>query len=161
MANIDKNQAIVDYLLQCPSIRDNPVFFNFINAKDNNKQIVTVVNDKIVDKPYIDGSVLKRFTFTIIDYKSIAYNAIVKEAGYSNENIEEMLDTQSIIDWITEQELIRNYPDFGDNLVIESIKALSDNPNLNGVDTGITPALAKYSISVQIDYIDYSHVMWT
>lgn len=158
--NVDKNQAVINFLLQCPAIRNNPLFFNFINAQDNDKQIVTLVNDTIMDKPFIDGSVQKRFTFTLIDYKSIAYTAIVKEPGYANENVEEMLDTQSILDWIVEQELIRNYPDFGESCVIDDMKALSNNPNLNGVDTALTPALAKYSISIQINYVDYSHMMW-
>jgi len=160
MANVDKNQAIIDFLLQCPSIQNNPMFFNFINAKNDNKQIVTTGNDKIIDKPFIDGSVQKRFTFTIIDYKSVAYTAIVKAAGYSNENVEDLLDTQGIIDWVTEQDLLRNYPNFGEDCVIDDMRALTDNPNLNGVDTSVTPALAKYSISIQINYIDYSNLLW-
>lgn len=160
MANVDKNQAVIEYLLQCPAIRDNPLFFNFINAKDDNKQIVTTANDKVINRKFIDGSVQKRFTFTLMDYKSVAYTAIAKVAGYANENVEDMLDTQGIIDWVTEQEVIRNYPDFGTNCVIDSVQALTDNPRLNGVDTSITPALAKYSISIQIDYMDYSNLIW-
>ena len=97
MANVDKNQAIIDFLNQCPSIRDNPTFFNFINAKDDNKQILTTGNDKIIDKPFIDGSVQKRYTFTIVDYKSVAYTAIVKATGYNNENVDELFNTQGII----------------------------------------------------------------
>ena len=166
MANEDKNKAIVDFLLQCPSIKDNPLFFNFINAKDDNKQIVVSANDKAIDRPYIDGSVQKRYTFTIMDYKSVAYNAIAKIIGpgsisyQPDENMEELFDTQAIIDWITEQDLARNYPDFGEDCVIDEMKALSDNPNLNTVDTSVTPALAKYSISIQINYIDYSNLIW-
>ena len=158
---IDKNKAVLDFLKGCPQIRDNQMFFNFINAKDNNKQFVTLANDVNLHTPYIDGSVLKRYTFTIIDYKSVSYNAIVMLQGYSDENVEEMLQVQEIIDWITEQALERNYPDFGDACMIDDMKATTDNPNLNGVDTSIQPALAKYSISIQIDYIDYSKKLWT
>jgi hypothetical protein len=157
---MDKNQAVIDYLNDCPAIQNNSLFFNFINAKDNNKQFVTVGNDKNVEQPYIDGSVLKRYTFTIIDYRSIAYQAIVKQPGYINENVEELLDVQSIIDWVTEQNDLRNYPDFGNDCIIESIQALTDNPNLNGVDTTVTPALAKYSISIRIEYLDNSKKIW-
>ena len=160
MANLDKNKAIIDFLLQCPSIQNNPLFFNFVNAKDDNKQIVTSGNDTVIDRPFIDGSVQKRYTFTIIDYKSIAYTAIVKQAGYPNENVEDILATQDIIDWITEQALIRNYPNFGTECVIDDMKVTTTNPNLNGVDTSVAPALAKYSFSIQINYIDYSHVKW-
>ena len=95
-----------------------------------------------------------------MDYKSIAYQAIVKQPGYTNENVEDMLDTQSIIDWITEQDILGNYPNFGDEMVIDGIKALSDNPNMNGINSNVSPTLAKYSISIQIDYVDYTHVSW-
>lgn len=166
MANVDKNKAIIDFLLQCPYIQSNPLFFNFINAKDNNKQIVTSGNDKIIDRPYIDGSVQKRYTFTIMDYKSVSYTAIAKIIGsgtidyYPDENVDDLLDTQSIIDWITEQEQLHNYPNFGEDCVIDDMKALTDNPSLNTVDTSINPGLAKYSISIQINYVDYTNLQW-
>ena len=157
---MDKNQAIIEYLLQCPQIANNPLFFNFIEAKDDNKQIVTIANDKAVQRPYIDGTVLKRYTFSIIDYRSIVYQAIVKVPGYTNENVEEFLDVQGIIDWVTEQEDLRNYPDFGEDCIIQEIQALTDSPRLNSVDASITPALAKYSISIQIEYLDISKKIW-
>jgi hypothetical protein len=104
--------------------------------------------------------VLKRFTFTLIDFRSIAYQPIPKIAGYTSENVEELFDVQGIMDWINEQADNGNYPDFGEDCIIDSMCTTSDNPNLNGVDTQITPALAKYSMSIQIDYIDISKKMW-
>ena len=71
------------------------------------------------------------------------------------------MQVQDIIDWITEQAELRNYPDFGEDCVIDDMRALSNNPNLNGVDTSIKPALAKYSVSIQIDYIDNSKKLWS
>lgn len=162
MSYIDKNQAVIDFLMTCPYISSNPLFFNFINAKDNNKQLVTVANDKIIDKPFIDGSVKKRFTFVIIDYKSVAYTALVnlRDPSYLNENVEDMMDVQNIIDWITEQDDVHHYPDFGTDCIIDDMKAVTDNPNMNGVDTSVTPALAKYSVSIQINYLDTSKVIY-
>lgn len=157
---MDKNKAIVEYLMSCPYIQNNPLFFNFINAKDNDKQIATVMNDVATNRSFIDGSVMKRFTFTIIDYKSIAYTAIPKIEGFPNENIDDMMDSQEIIDWITEQEDLKNYPDFGEDCIIDSMQALSNNPNMNGVDTTVTPSLARYSVSIQINYIDTSKRVW-
>lgn len=157
---VDKNQAVIDFLTNCPQVQANPLYFNFSEAADDNKQIVTTANDKAVQKPYIDGSVLKQFTFTIIDYKSIAYRAVAKEAGLVDENVEEMSEVQSIIDWVTEQADAYNYPDFGEKCEIEEMVVLTDNPRLNGTDTTVTPALAKYSLSIQIKYIDYSKVIW-
>lgn len=157
---MDKERAVIDFLLGCDQIRDNPLFFNFLNAKDNNKQFMTVANDKVVNRSFIDGSVLKRFTFTIIDYRTVAYQAVVKQPGYPNENLEEYLDIQSMLDWVDEQADNHNYPNFGTDCVVEDMRTLTDQPSLNGVDSNTSPALAKYSISIQIDYLDISKRIW-
>ena len=159
-STVDKNQAVIDFLLQCPTIASNPLFFNFLNAKDDSKQIITHSNDVNLNRSYVDGSKLKRYTFSIIDFRSIVDQPVPKVSGYTNENVEEMLDVQGIIDWVNEQADDQNYPDFGEDCMIDSMITTSDNPSLNGVDTQVTPALAKYSISIQIDYIDKSKVIW-
>jgi len=157
---IDKNQAIIDYLLQCPTLASNPMFFNCVKAESDNKQIITLENDKVMDKTYIDGSVEKRYTFTIIDFRAVTYNPIVNQLGYSNENVEQLLDVQGIIDWITEQNNLRNFPNFGDKCLISSISSTTNNPRLNTVDTTASPALAKYSTSIRVEYLDTSQCIW-
>lgn len=157
---MDKNKAIIDFLFTCDYIRDNPLFFNFGEAEADNKQLVTHANDIRVNTPFIDGSVRKRYIFTIVDYKSIAYRAIVNREGVSDENLENALDVQQIIDWVTEQSESYNYPDFGVDCHIDDMVATTDQPNMNGVDKAVTPALAKYSVSIRIDYIDYSKAIW-
>ena len=157
---VDKNQAVIDYLITCPSIQNTPLYFNFINAQNDNKQIIILANDKALNKSYIDGSVLKRFTFTIIDFKSVTFIPIPKQEGMSNENVEDMSTVQAIIDWISEQADLRNYPNFGSDCLVEDIRTTTENPNLNGVDNSLVPALAKYSISIQVDYLDTSKMIW-
>lgn len=167
---MDKERAVINFLLTCEAIANTPLYFNFINAKDNNKQFITLANDKRTNTEYVDGSVLKQFTFTIVDFKSITYNALVynhvttttepKTVSDRNENINDYLDVQVLIDWITEQALAKNFPSFGEGYVIQDMRALTDNPNLNGVDTSIKPALAKYNISIQIDYLDTTSCIW-
>lgn len=158
---MDKNQATIDFLLQCDEVRNNPLFFNFITAKEDNKQFITVANDKSLNRTYIDGSVLRQYTFTIIDYKSVSMNALVTVPGYKNENVEDVLDVQGIIDWITEQAELKNFPDFGEGYTIQSMEALTDNPNLNGIDSSTSPALAKYSFTIRIQYLDETKMIWT
>ena len=157
---MDKNKAVIDYLLTCDYIKNSPLFYNFGEAKSDNKQFITHADDKRVDTSFIDGSVNKRYTFTIIDYKSVAYKAIPRREGASDENLDNALDVQQVIDWITEQEEDRNYPNFGEDCSIQQIEAVTNQPNMSGVDKALTPALAKYSISIRIDYIDYSKVIW-
>lgn len=160
MATIDKNKAIVDFLLGCSYISDNPLFYGFGEVESDNKQLVTIANDTSVNVPFIDGSIRKRYTFTIIDYKAVAFRAISTREGASDENLENALEAQQIIDWVEEQADARNFPDFGDDCTIDSMKVVTDQPNANGVDRAVTPALAKYSVSIRIDYIDYSKAIW-
>ncbi len=157
---VDKNQAVIDFLLTCPAIAESPLFFNFLNAQDENKQIITQANEVAINRQFIDGSVMKRYTFTLIDFRSIVYQPLPKVAGYTSENVEELLDIQGILDWVNEQADAQNYPDFGETCVIDRMTTTSNNPNLDGVDTNVTPALAKYSMSIQIDYIDTEKQIW-
>ena len=162
---IDKNQAVIDYLMTCPVVYENPVFFNSIQAEDDTKQIITQTNDKALSKKFVDGSVEKRYAFTIIDFRSVTFNPLVippqaLQPNYTNENVEDMLDVQGVIDWITEQNKLRNFPDFGEFIEIQEIRTTSENPNLNGFDTSINPVLAKYSITIQIDYLDKQDMIW-
>lgn len=159
MASVDKNQAIVNFLLTCPAVRNSNLYFNFTEAEDNNKQIVTLANEKALHKTYIDGSVDKQYTFTIIEFKAMTPKPVVE--GRVDENVDDMLQVQELIDWITEQDDAHNYPNFGEKCQIDSMRALTDNPNLNGIDSSISPALAKYSVSIQIDYLDTTKQLWS
>lgn len=158
MASIDKNQAVIDFLLTCPAIQNSYLYFNFTQAEDNNKQIVTLANEKALHKAFIDGSVEKQYTFTLIEFKAMTPKPIVE--GKVDENVDDMFQVQELIDWVTEQDDLKNYPNFGETCLIDSIKALTDNPNLNGIDSSIAPALAKYSVSIQINYLDITKQLW-
>lgn len=157
---IDKNQAVIDFLLQCPDIANSELYFNFINAQDDNKQIITESNEKFSNRTYIDGSVLKQYTFTLIDFKSITDSALVLIQNYQNENVVDVSDVQALINWINNQNKLRNFPYFGEDYEIQSIETTSENPNFEGVNTEVTPILAMYSISIKIEYIDNSEKLW-
>lgn len=157
MAKVDKNKAVITWLQDCPQIKNTPLFFNSVNAEDKNKQFLTMANEKLVNRSFIDGSVLKRYTFTIQDYRSLSFNPLNPFDISKNENVEDILDFQGFIDWITEQENKGNYPDFGDQYIIDELKALSENPDMNGIQNVGGLNLAKYSVSIQIDYLDTSN----
>lgn len=158
--SVDKNQAVIDYLIQCPQILNSPLYFNFINAKNDSNQFVTLTNDQFANTPYIDGSVMKIYTFTIITYKSAADLAVVKMEGYPNENVSDMSDIQALIDWVKEQQELHNYPNFGEACIIDDIYPTTDNPSFDGIDDQVTPPLAVYSTSIQIRYLDMSRKLW-
>ena len=169
MSAVDKNQAIIDYLLQCPTILNSPLYFNFINAQDDTNQIVTQSTDTYEHKPYIDGSVLKKYSFIIITYKSAADIAVVKQVGssvgyqnnsYPNENVSDMAAMQALIDWIQEQQDLHNYPNFGEDCIVDDIYTATDSPNFDGIDEQVSPPLAVYSITIEVPYLDVSKKIW-
>lgn len=157
---MDKNSAIINYILQCPQIVNSPLYFNFIDAKDNTNQILTSSNDRYTEKPYITGSVAKQYTFTIVIFKSITEDAIVKLEGFAHENVEELAYIQELIDWIVEQNELHNYPNFGTDCDVISITTAEDTPRLVGINTEVTPALAMYNVTIQVEYIDNSKNIW-
>ena len=158
---MDKNKQVLEYLYECPQIRDNPLFFNFVNAKEDNNQFLTTSNDKSSNKHFIDGSEGRRYLFTLITFKSMNDLALVKDEEVSNENVDEMFDAQAFIDWVAEQERLRHYPDFGEDCVVDKISTTTENPKHEGTNTAINPPLAMYSVTVRIDYIDYSTQSWS
>lgn len=158
---IDKNQAIIDYLVTCPTIENSPLYFNFINAKDNTHQILTTAEDRIFGTSYVDGSVSRQYTFTIVTFQSITENAIIKDPNYQNENVEDLQSVQALIDWIAEQSDNNNYPDFGTGYVVEDISTTTAVPKLDGVNTEVTPQLAMYSVDIVVDYLDTTKMIWS
>lgn len=156
----DKNQAVIDFLITCPQIQNSPLYFNIINAQDDSNQFVTTTTDRYANTQYIDGSVLKVYTFTIITYKSANDFAVVQIENFQNENVSDMNDIQALIDWVKEQAELHNYPDFGEDCVIDSMFPTTDSPSFDGIDTQITPPLAVYSTTIQINYLDISKKIW-
>ena len=152
---------MIQYLLTCPTIQANPLFFNFINAKDNSNQIITESNIVSANQPYIDGSVLRVYNINIILFKSISQNAVVKLDGYPDENVTDLALVQELVDWIAEQSEIQNYPNFGDDCVVDRIYTTTDNPVLDAIDNTVQPPLARYSVTIRVEYLDNSKKIWS
>lgn len=161
MSVVDKNKAIINYLIQCPQILNSPLYFNLIEAEDNNIQIVTTSEDKATTRPFIDGSVAKRYTFNLIIFKSISDLEVTKSGTsyYPNENVDDLAQAQALIDWIDEQNDSRNFPDFGATCLIDDIQTTTDTPQFDGINDELSPQLAMYSIAIVVNYIDKSKMI--
>ena len=161
--SVNKNRVVVTYLCQCQDIQDSPLYFNLIDAKDNTIQMITTAQDKLLSKRFIDGSIQKSYTFNLIIFKSISDAEIVKYIGtdgFPNENIEELENVQQLLDWVNEQQDLHNYPNFGEDCQIDNIYTTTDIPRFDGINTEVQPALAMYSMSVVIEYLDVSKVIY-
>ena len=85
---------------------------------------------------------------------------MVKQEGYSDENIDDLSDVQALIDWVNEQDDEQNYPDFGDMCDIDRIYTTTEAPNLAGIDNKVSPNLARYDVTIKVDYLDNSKRLW-
>lgn len=159
---MSKDSIMLEYLLTCPSINENSLFFNYAEGEDNTSHFITEASDKSTQKPYVDGSIKKRYSFDIIVYKSLGYTPIDTTDVTADENLDELSEVQAIIDWITEQGELRNFPNFGDKIEVDEMYCTTDKPVLRGVftDTMGTP-MARYSITIQIDYLDKTKMIWS
>ena len=154
-----KNEAVIEFLKKCSVIQDNPLFFNFAENEEGTNHFITETDKK--KKTYIDGSVLKQYTFTIASYVPVAYSAVVGDSNFNDQNMENMAIVQEILDWIEKQADDANYPDFGSECTIEDMRTLTGDPDLDGIDKSVNPPIARYSIGVQIDYIDNTKKIWS
>lgn len=155
-----KIKAVVDFLFQCEAFATNPTFFTFGNMKDKYKHIMVDPESTSVARKYIDGSEYKYITFIIHDFQAISENAIPKVEGLSDENISDYESVQSIIDWIIEQDELHNFPDFGEDCIVEHIEPTKNAPDLDMINSSAVPPLAFYSIGLRVFYLDKSKMLW-
>ena len=156
---MSKNQVMLDYLSQCDGI--GRLYFQYGRAGDNAMQLVTSSVEAATRAQYIDGSQPKRLDYSLIWFKSLAFMPVVTGVGGQvNENVAELDDVQSIIDWIGAQNAAHNYPDLGEDCQVDAISCLHDVPQLIGIDTTFSPPLAKYTFTVRVEYLDLSHCIF-
>lgn len=144
----------IKWLLQSDYIKQNKIFLNAVEAQDENKQIVTqqIAENQITN--YVDGSKSYPITFTINDYKSIAYSQLVKSMVEGNENVADILDTQKIIEFVNDMEKNGNYPMFADNITVEKVYCQYKTPNTPAIDSSQFPALAKFTIPIVFEVFE-------
>ena len=113
-----------------------------------------------VDKEYTKDE-KKELHGKVLDYfKSITDDAIVKLEGFAHENVEELSYIQALIDWIAEQNELQNYPNFGTDCEVDEIRTSEETPKLEAINAQVSPALAMYSVTIQITYVDNSKKLW-
>lgn len=155
----DKNQAITNFFQTYADISNNPLFFNFGDIENDAYQVNVSTNDVSLNRKYVDGSELRRYTIYIDSFKSISTTPVIAEL--SAENLDEMQEVQNLLDWIIEQADSHNYPDFGENCIIDAMTTSTTEPALVGVDSSLNPPIAIYRIEIRIDYIDTSKQIWS
>lgn len=144
----------IEWLLQSDYIKENKLFLNAVEAKDDSKQIVTQQIAENQIKKYVDGSKSYPITFFINDYKSISYNQIVKTMVSGNENITDLLDVAKVIEFVKEMESNGKYPTFANNITVEKVYCQYKTPNTPAIDSSGSPPLAKFTIPIVFEVFE-------
>lgn len=157
MAN--RYEAMLAYLAGCPAM-EGVFSFQAGNAGSDTIQVLTEAGDAQNNRTFIDGSVEKRFDFTVAFYKPVNHTGYVLDMGTANLNLEGILDVQQLIDWLDAQNAARNYPDFGEKKQIDSVRSMNNEPMLAWIDgEHYSPPIAKYTVTVRVEYIDYTNAL--
>lgn len=150
-------EAMLKYLAKCPALQG--IFsFQASHAKGNTVQILTESGEAQNNRKFIDGSIEKRFDFVVAFYKSVNTAGYVVDKGSANNNLEGLLDVQELIDWLEAQNRAGNYPDFGEGNQIDRVLSMNNEPLLAWIDgVHYSPPMAKYTVTVRVEYIDYTN----
>ena len=152
-------EEMLRFLKQCPAMQ-GVINFQAADAHGNTIQVLTEAADIQNERRFIDGSVEKRFDFTVAFYKPVTHSGYVLDRGSANLNLEGLLDIQALIDWLEEQNDKRNFPNFGEKKRVESVRSLNTEPALAWIDgEHYSPPLAKYTVTVRVEYMDFTRAI--
>lgn len=143
MANLlSKYESITDWL-ESYSLLFSWIYFNVTPSEPDNVTINSVQNERELES-YIDGSRRVEFLFAINLTKEF-------DIGTSDINLQAVQEFENLAEWIELQDSLANYPDFGDNVTIESVEVLETTPSVT-VDN--QNQVAKYQGQFKITYVE-------
>lgn len=144
----DYNKAVKEWLLKCPEIKADKFYFNFLEDDMDAKGLLTVKNIKTGED--ILGNEKGEIQFSLVDLKKISS----LDLAHNDDNVSIVADLGKIIEWIEDQEKKRNFPDFGENITVDTITVMPA-PVFNGIGSSGGVPLARYTTSISIKYEKY------
>lgn len=157
---INFTQKFIEFMLECPDIKNGRLSVDAAQAADGNTQLCTTSSDRSLDIECVDGSIERQIVFTLFDYRSVEFLQIAASMIERDGNIENIIDVQSVIDWVTAQNKNRHFPDFGSDYEVTKIESVYFVPSAPTIDKGeISPNIAKYSIPIRVYFTDYSEAI--
>ncbi len=139
---VNRYEKISDWL-KTYTPRFSWIYFNVTNSEPGNLSLNSVQNERELDK-FIDGSRRVEFLFAL---------DLVKEydTGTSTINLEANKEFENISEWIEAQNKDKNFPAFGNNIIIEQVDVLETVPSVT-IDT--QAGMAKYQGQFKITYME-------
>lgn len=141
-------KKVNEWLKQYEPFYNNWIYFNATPYVVGSVAMNAVSGDRIV-REYITGVKAKQLTLAIDFVKE--YDAV----GTSDVNIDIMEELENFSSWIEQNNIVKNFPDFGEFNFVQELEVLTNVPSLL-IDS--TQQLAKYQIQFRINYNDESEV---
>jgi hypothetical protein len=140
-----KHEAVMEFF----SEKAVELFDRYLQFNALEKQGVAIITDSTestVLARFIGGPERKRYAFNIMANVPMS---IDMERGT---NIDSVSMFEEFSDWIRSNAREGNYPDFGEGCVVEAMRTSDTIPNLVDVDN--EAQIARYTLAVQIDYLE-------
>ena len=133
--NIDK--ALQNWIIQNESLTDYPLF-SWLNEKNGAVAIIPIPTES--GREFIGGRV-----------KEVTYDFMVQAALRMSDttddlNTENMMTLRQWQDWVDEQEIAGNYPDFGEGYGGYELQNLSDMPAIAEIDKDGEMAIFQFPV---------------
>lgn len=138
-----KNQAMINFIKKYPPLYET-LYFNSTQNYPQTTSLNTVYSDYAVQE-YTCGNSDREFIFAIKQMKN--YDS----SGTSDVNLQAINEVQDFMDWIDEQNELKNYPEFPENCYVYKIENLQNMPNLAGTDD---QGLAEYMFQCKVCYTE-------
>lgn len=118
--------------------------YNFSPDSPDGIGFLTEYSDEVI-KRYIRVGTEKAYGFAILVTKEYSTNC-------DDLNLEAMNFVQGLMDWISEQNRLKHFPDFGPACEVKKIENLQNMPNLS--DTDPEEGVARYMIQCRVTYFE-------
>ena len=142
MNTINKYNEIIEWFKQYTPLH-TWIYFNAFPVEPDTVSVSNVPNERELDS-FIDGSRRIELPFTLSLAKEF-------DIGTSDINLEAMEEFENINEWVENQNAIRNFPDFGNNVLMEKVEVLETSP---AVSVDNQNQIAKYQGQFKITYLE-------
>lgn len=152
---MDYLTPFLSWLMACPYVASNKLFAAAAEAKDGALQVVSQQVNRSEDREYVDGSVLHRVLFTVFDHKNLAFSRLVAQKIEADQNVDALLDTTQLIEWVDAQNKNRNFPTFGARFEVQRVYTSATTPSTPALDMSSSPTVARYSVPVVCEVLEW------
>ena len=142
MSTINKDEILYQWLVDGLA-HAFPITFEFLQMVDGWAAVVNIPGEAA--EPFVDGSAERQYDFML----QLAY--MTSSDPDSPTNTDNMFSARQWQEWINEQEMAGNYPDFGASCSCYELANLSDCPTMAGRQED---GLAKYQFPARLIYLE-------